>query len=121
MAIGTHRESRRALRIGSWTAAALGSGLALAPSSYADDLAPEVRAINGNNNNLAHPDWGAPGSHLLREASGTHYADGISAMARPNGPSARAVSNAVFRQQGVLPSHLGISDFIWTFGQFLDH
>lgn len=121
MAIGTHRESRRALRIGSWTAAALGSGLALAPSSYADDLAPEVRAINGNNNNLAHPDWGTPGSHLLREASGTHYADGISTMARPSGPSPRAVSNAVFPQQGLLPNHLGISDYIWTFGQFLDH
>src|ERR1700748_2965303 len=85
------------------------------------DFTTDVRAIDGSNNNVTHPDWGTPGSHLLREASGTHYADGISAMARPNGPSARAVSNAVFPQQGLLPSHLGISDYIWTFGQFLDH
>ncbi|HEU4731153.1 MAG TPA: peroxidase family protein [Kofleriaceae bacterium] len=99
----------------------LGSGLPLAPEARAEDFMAEVRAINGSNNNLAHPDWGTPGSHLLREASGTHYADGISAMARPNGPSARAVSSAVFPQQGLLVSHLGISDYIWTFGQFLDH
>jgi hypothetical protein len=42
-------------------------------------------------------------------------------MARPTGPSPRAVSTAVFTQQGSLPNHLGISDYIWTFGQFLDH
>lgn len=121
MTISAYSKSRKLLGIGRWTALALGSGLVLAPTSYADDFAAEVRAINGSNNNLAHPDWGTPGSHLLREASGTHYADGISTMARPNGPSARAVSNAVFPQQGLLPSHLGISDYIWTFGQFLDH
>ncbi|HEX3759033.1 MAG TPA: peroxidase family protein [Kofleriaceae bacterium] len=95
--------------------------MASGTTAHADDFAGEVRAINGSNNNLAHPDWGTPGSHLLREASGMHYTDGISAMARANGPSARAVSNAVFPQQGSLPSHLGISDYIWTFGQFLDH
>lgn len=121
MTISTHSKSSKLLGIGTWTALALGSGLVLAPASYADDFATEVRAINGSNNNLAHPDWGTPGSHLLREASGTHYADGVSTMARPDGPSARAVSNAVFPQQGLLPSHLGISDYIWTFGQFLDH
>ena len=121
MTRSAHTKNCKLLTIGSWTAVALGSGLALAPESYADDFASEVRAINGSNNNLAHPDWGTPGSHLLREASGTHYSDGLSAMARSSGPSARAVSNAVFPQQGLLPSHLGISDYIWTFGQFLDH
>ncbi|HET9625545.1 MAG TPA: peroxidase family protein [Kofleriaceae bacterium] len=81
----------------------------------------EVRAIDGSNNNLYHPDWAATGSHLLREPSGNHYADGISAMARPDGPSPRAISNGVFKQSGPVFSHLGVSDFIWTFGQFLDH
>ncbi|MEO7730338.1 MAG: peroxidase family protein [Kofleriaceae bacterium] len=99
----------------------LASGVAFAPAAYGDEFGGEVRAIDGSNNNLVHPGWGTPGSQLLREASGTHYADGISAMARPNGPSPRATSNGVFSQQGSLPSHLGISDFIWTFGQFLDH
>lgn len=92
-------------------------------SAPADDFKGEreVRAMDGSNNNLAHPDWGTPGSHLLREASGTHYADGISAMARPTGPSPRAISTAIFQQDKSIPSHLGISDYIWTFGQFLDH
>lgn len=103
------------------TALTVAGGMALGTAAHADGFAGEVRAINGSNNNPAHPDWGTPGSHLLREPSGTHYADGISAMARPNGPSARAVSTAVFLQTGSLPNHLGISDYIWTFGQFLDH
>src|ERR1041385_5953322 len=80
-------------------------GVLLGNTVHADDFTGEVRAIGGGNNNVAHPEWGTPGTHLLREASGTHYADGISAMARPNGPSARAVSNAVFVQQRSVPSH----------------
>jgi hypothetical protein len=102
----------------------LAGGLAFGTASYAaidQVFDSEDRAIDGSNNNNAHPDFGTPGSHLLREASGTHYADSISAMARPNAPSARAISNGVFPQTGSLPSHLGISDYIWTFGQFLDH
>jgi len=103
------------------------ASLAPAANAYADDDVDasgggsEVRAIDGSNNNKRHPGYGTPGSHLLREASGSHYSDGISTMARPNGPSARAASSAIFVQSGSLPNHLGISDFIWTFGQFLDH
>src|SRR5215510_2344927 len=114
-------QRRRVWNFTGVTAITLAGGMALGSAVHADELAGEVRAINGSNNNLAHPEWGTPGTHLVREASGTHYADGISAIARPNGPSARAVSNAVFRQQGSVPNHLGISDYIWTFGQFLDH
>jgi peroxidase len=102
-------------------AVALAGVMAFGTAAYADDFTNEVRLLDGSNNNNAHPDWGTPGSHLLREASGTHYADGISAMARPTGPSPRAISNGVFHQEGLLPSHLGVSDYIWTFGQFLDH
>jgi peroxidase len=112
---------RKVTSLGWITVITAAGSMLSATASYADDFAAEVRAIDGSNNNRAHPDWGTPGSHLLREASGTHYVDGISAMARPNGPSPRAISNAVFPQQGSLPNHLGISDYIWTFGQFLDH
>ncbi|MEZ4362698.1 MAG: peroxidase family protein [Kofleriaceae bacterium] len=97
------------------------AGLAASPGAQADEYGGEVRSIDGRNNNLAHPDWATPGSHLLREASGAHYADGISSLARPDAPSARAVSSAIFPQTGLIPSHLGISDYIWTFGQFVDH
>lgn len=122
------RMSRNIRKKGRWAvpALALGGGLVVASQTHADNVATEkftgeVRAINGSNNNLAHPDWGTPGSHLLREASGSHYTDGISAMPRQNGASAREVSNAVFTQVGSFPNHIGMSDYIWTFGQFLDH
>jgi peroxidase len=113
--------NRSVMDTGWMVAVALAGSAVFATAAYAEDLAGEIREIDGSNNNRAHPDWGIPGSHLLREASGTHYADGISAMARPTGPSPRAISNGVFHQEGLLPSHLGVSDYIWTFGQFLDH
>ena len=124
------RTNRNILGSGRWAALALGGGLVLASQTYADTDSfngGEVRAIDGSNNNLAHPDWGTPGTptdgrgHLVREASGTHYTDGISAMARPNGPSPRAVSNGIFTQTVSVPHHLGVSDYIWTFGQLVDH
>src|ERR1044071_7820791 len=111
--------SHRARKFMTVTAVIMASELTAPADEFKGES--EARAMDGSNNNLAHPDWGTPGSHLLREASGTHYADGISAMARPTGPSPRAVSNGIFHQEGSTPSHLGVSDYIWTFGQFLDH
>jgi peroxidase len=82
---------------------------------------PGVRPIDGFGNNRAHPAWGTPGVHLLRGASGAHYADGLSMLAGPTRPSPREVSDAVFEQQMSIPNGAGLSDFIWTWGQFLDH
>jgi peroxidase len=79
------------------------------------------RSIDGVGNNPTHPEWGAPGQNLLRGPSGAHYADGVSALAGADRPSPRAVSNALFKQTGSIPNREGISDFIWTWGQFLDH
>ncbi len=44
-----------------------------------------------------------------------------SVPARMNGPSARAVSNAVNASPGNLPNANGASDYLWQWGQFLDH
>jgi len=35
--------------------------------------------------------------------------------------NARAVSNAVMQQTGDMPAASGASDFLWAWGQFLDH
>jgi len=80
-----------------------------------------VRPIDGAGNNVAHRDWGTPNSHLVRGPSGTHYGDGLSTLAGATRPSPRAVSNAFFSQSGSIPAANGMSDFIWTWGQFLDH
>jgi peroxidase len=79
------------------------------------------RPIDGFGNNLRHPDWGTPGSRLLRGSSGAHYADGLSSPAGADRPSARVVSNAIFAQDGPLPNARGLSDFVWAWGQFVDH
>ena len=120
----------RTIAVVGYGATVVAGSVLLGTTSYADDtssssgdtsLSSEVRAIDGSNNNRAHPEYGAPNTALLREASGTHYADGISKMPRTDGPSPRLISSVIFSQTGSIPNHLGISDYIWTFGQFLDH
>jgi peroxidase len=81
----------------------------------------EYRSVDGTGNNIAHPAWGAAGTHLLRGPSGAHYGDGTFAMAGAARPSPRVLSNALFSQTRPLPSSVGHSDFIWAWGQFLDH
>jgi len=61
------------------------------------------------------------GVNLLRGPSGAHYPDGRSAPAGQKRPLAREISNRIFRQTGDLPNRAGLSDYIWTWGQFLDH
>ena len=82
----------------------------------------EVRTYDGTNNNLGHPDWGATFIHLRRLGS-PDYADGISAMAAPERPSARVVSNEIAAQADgtSILNDFGTSDFMWQWGQFLDH
>jgi peroxidase len=95
--------------------------LGLASASGLSAQPGEYRSFDGTGNNLAHPDWGAGGALLLRGPSGAHYPDGISSMAGAGRPSPRALSNALFSQPRPVFSTVGHSDFIWVWGQFLDH
>jgi hypothetical protein len=81
----------------------------------------QFRPIDEVGNNVANPTWGTANIHLLRGASGSHYADGISAPTGVGRPSPRTVSNAIFLQNMSVPNPTGFSDYSWTFGQFLDH
>jgi len=80
----------------------------------------EPRTINGQGNNLSHPLWGAAGTPLRRMAP-VAYADGVSAPAGPERPSARAISNAIMAQAEPIPSRAGLSGFVFQWGQFVDH
>jgi len=87
------------------------------PAVYPD----EFRSIDGSDNNPDNYDWGAAGTRLMRMMDGEYpQADG-SIPARFDGPSARAVSNAVCASPGDLPNPQGASDYLWQWGQFLDH
>ncbi|HVN62415.1 MAG TPA: peroxidase family protein [Gaiellaceae bacterium] len=79
----------------------------------------EIRSLDGSGNNIRHPDWGEAGTQYLRVAPPS-YADGISQPV--SGPSARYISNRVFNDEGQnLFSENGSTQWVWTWGQFLDH
>lgn len=80
----------------------------------------EFRSIDGTGNNLAQPDLGAAGTPLLRRVANA-YTDGISAPPTAGRPSARTASNVVASQSGAIHNERGASDFVWVWGQFLDH
>ncbi len=84
--------------------------------------------IDGVGNNINHPSWGSAGSDLIRLAPAA-YADGIDSPALPNDLSARAISNIINNQADPNDSSQDIqtvdqnslSDFGYSFGQFMDH
>lgn len=81
----------------------------------------EVRSFDGSGNNEAQPLAGATFQPLVRVA-GADYADGVSAMAAPWRKSPREISNIVVRQgDQSFPNTFGTSDFLWQWGQFMDH
>jgi peroxidase len=81
---------------------------------------PGYRSLDGTGNNLADPDMGAVFIPLSRLVA-PDYADGISAMAGPQRRGAREISNIVFAQSESRPNAAGASDFLWQWGQFVDH
>ena len=91
------------------------------PRARRQTLEPgEVRTIDGSDNNIFDFEVGSTFSHLLRIAPAA-YADGANALAGPDRPSARAVSNGVVAQETSIPNPAGLTDYFWQWGQFLDH
>ena len=83
--------------------------------------AQEVRTIDGTENNLQNPHWGSFESQLIRSVDSTSYLDGSSIIDDANKPNARRVSNVIFAQNGLINDSKEHSDYVWAFGQFLDH
>ena len=83
-------------------------------------IAQEVRTIEGNANNLLHPEMGAKDGPISRVAT-NGYADLVSEPAGLNRPNPRTISNVLFAQEGLINDPRGLSDYAWVFGQFIDH
>ena len=118
------------------------AGLAAAPESATEDVSPArridpdrnrgrgnrgrpplegmYRTLDGTGNNVAAPEMGAAFTNLVRLLP-SDYADGLTALAGPTRPSARVVSNIVIDQDASIPNPFRTSDFLWQWGQFLDH
>ncbi len=85
-------------------------------------LASKFRSIDGSNNNLNNIEMNMASTALMR-AMPAKYADGVSQMQGQNYPNPRLVSNIVnAQQQGKsISNSLKASDFLWQWGQFIDH
>jgi hypothetical protein len=80
----------------------------------------EPRTIDGTGNNIKYPEYGSAGARLIRNA-GSDYSDGIQAPAGQDRPSARFISNSLSEQRESVLNHRWASDFVWQWGQFVDH
>ena len=83
-------------------------------------IAQVNRSIDGSGNNVSNPDWGAVHAPFVRWSSAC-YADSISAPIGAGRANARTISNVLFDQGAPLADAMGLSDFCWVFGQFVDH
>ncbi len=84
------------------------------------DRKSDFRTLDGSENHTGDPAMNATDTPLLR-VMGADYSDGLSAMSGIDRPSARVVSNAVCDQSELIANPFGTSDFLWQWGQFLDH
>ena len=83
-------------------------------------FALEARSIDGRNNNIQNPSWGSAKSQLLRYVD-PDYEDGIAQPSGADRPNVREISNAVVAQENPIYNEKHASDFIWQWGQFIDH
>jgi len=82
--------------------------------------AQAYRSVTGENNNVGNPTWGA--SHgVVKRLTDVSYADGVSTPASVERANPRAISNEIFDQPESISERGKHSDFIWVFGQFMDH
>lgn len=92
------------------------------PPGPNQDNHTEFRTIDGTNNNLSNTEFGATDIPLSRSIDSDYgTSDFFNAMGGATRPSARAVSNAVSGDTDDAPSRYGLSSFVFTWGQFIDH
>jgi len=103
---------------------ALAHANARPPQHYATKpftLGRETRTFDGSGNNETQPLAGATFRQFQR-LTYADYSDGIAAMAGPWRASPREISNIVVAQGAQsFPNAFGTSDFLWQWGQFIDH
>ncbi len=77
-------------------------------------------SFDGTGHNLLHPEWGSIGSQLVRVAPAA-YGDGVSTPSGDDRPGARTLSNAFGSETEIVLNDRFLSDFIYVFGQMVDH
>ncbi len=82
--------------------------------------AQSTRSIDGSFNNIFNPAWGSTGD-VMQRSTHVGFADLIAAPGGLNRPNPRDISNSLFSQEDVISDVKNLSDFVWVFGQFIDH
>jgi peroxidase len=80
----------------------------------------EFRSIDGSGNNPIDPTRGAANTPLLRTTTNA-YVDGSGEPPGGDQRGARDISNLVVAQDGLIPNAQRVTDFLWQWGQFIDH
>jgi len=80
----------------------------------------EFRTIDGFGNNVVEPEWGKAEISFLRLTT-VDYEDGVDSPSGVDRPNVRAISNAVCAQDELIYNGRLASDFLWQWGQFVDH
>lgn len=80
----------------------------------------EAASIDGVGNNVENEDWGSTDVELIRLTE-ADYADGIEAPSGEDRPNAREISNAIVSQEESVLNDRQLTDYLWIWGQFLDH
>ena len=80
----------------------------------------DIRTIDGVQNNSSNPEWGAEGTELF-QLTAPRFSDGISTVNGADRPNPRAISNRLFAQVDNIFDDKRLSDYVWVFGQFIDH
>ncbi|MCA9038589.1 MAG: peroxidase, partial [Planctomycetaceae bacterium] len=83
-------------------------------------LSAATSPIDGVGHNESSPWWGSTETELIRYASPA-YEDGLSSPAGSNRPGARLVSNQIVAQAESILNDRQMSDFVWMWGQLIDH
>lgn len=79
--------------------------------------------IDGVGNNVDNPLWGATNASQERLAP-ADFLDGVSVPRSGdefNRPNTRNISNLISKQTDPIDNEMSLSDFVWAFGQFIDH
>ena len=93
-----------------------GGGSTLPPR---DQFPNHFRTIDGTQNNIQNPLWGAADTEYIRISNPEYGPDNS-----PSGddrPNPRMISNLVLDQTTVKYNSNQASDYLWQWGQFLDH
>ncbi len=80
----------------------------------------EFRSIDGSANNPIDSTRGAASTPLLRTTTNA-YADGSGSPAGGDQRGARDISNLLVAQDHLIPNSRRVTDFLWQWGQFIDH